>query len=85
MDIADESSGTWERRADVDAVDADEDPCDVKPLVKCGCISIGDNRPDSDAGASKELTELPGRVSFSTFESPNEQNRKGFVRLERNR
>ena len=69
MDIAGESSGTCERRADVDAVDADEVPC-VK-LVKCG-ISIGDNRPGSDAGVSKELAD-PGSVSFSTFESPNEE------------
>lgn len=67
MDIAGESSGTCERREDVDAVDAAEEvPC-VK-LVKCG-ISIGDNRPGSDAGVSKELAD-PGSVSFSTLESP---------------
>lgn len=78
MDIAGESSGTWESRADaVDAVDAAaaraaEVPC-VK-LVKCG-ISIGDKRPGSDAGFSKELTD-PGCVCFSAFESPNEQRKR---------
>ena len=83
MDIAGESSGTWLRRALVDAVvddDAEEVPC-VK-LVKWG-INIGDNRPGSDAGVSKELAVAdPGSGgNFSTFESPTRTREKSaFVR-----
>jgi len=66
--IAGESSGTCDNNPDVDAVDAAGVPC-VK-LVKCG-ISMGDNRPGSDAAVSGELLD-PATV-FSTLQSPNEQ------------
>lgn len=79
--IAGESSGTCDSKPDpVDAVDAGGVPC-VK-LVKCG-ISMGDNRPGSDAAVSGKLPD-PATV-FSTLQSPktNERSKEPFVRENR--